>query len=109
MIVEVIKTDWFLGQNPPEGTVTVRVKNGSIIEAFAYGQHFSAGNTVEVEFDSLDADLDWGVRFTENKGRERKLVKTANDWEYEGYGQIKSILPVVIDFGGIELATGNAH
>ncbi|MBP7508532.1 MAG: hypothetical protein KA807_11960 [Prolixibacteraceae bacterium] len=106
MKTEIIKTDWFLGQNPPEGTVTFKGKRGGLIEAFSYGYFFSVGDIVDIELTSLDDDIDNNVIFSENKNKEIKLVKSKNDWEYEGYGCIKSINPVVIDFGEFELNTG---
>ncbi|WP_170871915.1 hypothetical protein [Pontibacter indicus] len=106
MKVEVLQIDWFLGKEPAEGTITVKAKDGSPISAFAYEEEFTEGEVVNVEFDSINDDLDWNTIFGENKNQEKKLVKSINDWEYEGYGQIKSIEPVVIDFGDIELETG---
>ncbi|WP_276497552.1 hypothetical protein [Pontibacter litorisediminis] len=107
MKVEVLQIDWFLGKEPAEGTVTVKAKDGCPISAFTYGEEFIKGEVINVEFDSINEDLDWNILFGENKNEEKKLVKSTNDWEYEGYGQIKSIEPVVIDFGDIELETGN--
>jgi hypothetical protein len=106
MKVEIINTDWFLGQETCEGTVTFKGKNGGIIDAFSYGEDFATGAVVDVDFTSIDYDLKWDVHFSENKNKNKFLVKIKN-WEYEGYGQIKSIKPVIIDFGDIELNTGD--
>jgi hypothetical protein len=43
MKVKIIKTNWFLGKEPDEGTVTFETENGFVLEAFAYGEKFTAG------------------------------------------------------------------
>ncbi len=105
MKVEIINTDWFLDQDSLEGTVTFKGRNGGYVDAFSYGQDFSKGEIVDVDLTSIDFFLKWEVRFSENKNKEKLLVKI-KDWEYEGYGQIRAINPVVVDFGDIELEIG---
>jgi hypothetical protein len=107
MKTTIRKIDWFLGEDPPEGTVTFEGKNGRLVDAFSWGQKFLLGSSVEIELSSIDAPLEWKIQFSENKNKETKLVKSAGNWEYEGYGQIKSIHPVIIDFGDIDLNTGD--
>ena len=106
MTAEVINTDWFLGQDPPEGTVSILGKSGQTIDAFSYAENFAVGESLEVEFTSLDGDIAWDEMFSGNPKKEKKLLKIDN-WTYEAYGQIISINPVCIDFGDIELETSN--
>lgn len=107
MTVEIANVHWFLGQDPPEGAVTFKTKSEQLMDAFSYGQNFSVGEKAEVELGSLDYDLEWEVIFSNNSQKEKKLKKGQETWSYEGYGEIKSIKPVIIDFGDIELDTGN--
>ncbi|MDO1448908.1 hypothetical protein Q0590_21700 [Rhodocytophaga aerolata] len=103
--VNIVDIDWFLSKDPPEGSVLFRGKNGGLITAFSYGQSFAKGETAVVYITSLNASLSWEVHFSENRTKKKELFHS-KDWEYEGYGQIKSINPVVIDFGDIDLETG---
>ena len=107
MTVEIANVNWFLGQDPPEGTVTFKTESGKLLDAFSYGQTFIDGEIADVEFTTLDYGLEWGVVFSNNRQKERRLNKGQNAWEYEAYGEIKSIHPVIIDFGDIKLDTGN--
>lgn len=105
MTTEIIRTDWFLGTDPPEGTVTFKGKNGGLIGAFSYGHDFPVGKEIEVDLTSLNGDIEFETIFSGNPNKEKKLVKVS-DWEYEGYGQITGINPVTIDFGDFELEAG---
>ena len=107
MNVEITNTDWFLGQQPPEGTVTFKTISGKLINAFSYAEAFIIGEKVEVDLESLNYNLEWEIIFSHNPNKEKKLQEGQVKWEYEGYGAIKSINPVIIDFGDIELETGN--
>jgi hypothetical protein len=59
-----------------------------------------------VEITSIDNPLDWNITILSHQDNSKNLIKGHNDWEYEGYGQIKSLNPVVVDFGDIQLETG---
>jgi hypothetical protein len=106
MKTQIINTDWFLGLDPPEGTVTFKGKNGGQIDAFSYGESFTVGEIIDIEVSSINADIDLKYVFSENKEKKILLVRSNNVWEYEAYGQIMSIDPVKIDFGEFELDTG---
>lgn len=107
MKVKIVKCDWFLGEQPNEGTVSFETEQGITLEAFSYGEEFEEGEEVDVEIDSLDYDLDWEIIFKENPQKLKKLVKSSDRWSYYGYGEILSIDPVKIDFGSIILETGS--
>lgn len=107
MIVTITKLDWFLNDDPPEGTVTFRTKSGNEYEAFSYNEFFKIGSEIEANIGGIYYHLSDEVIFSQNINHELKLVKCTSNWEYEGYGQIKSIEPVIIDFGDIQLETGN--
>lgn len=101
---EIIKTDWFLDKENFEGTVCFIGKNGGIIHAFSHGIEFKIGKNIDFELDSISAELEWNVIFSENFQKEIK-VEWKGGWEYEAYGKILSINPVIIDFGEFELNT----
>jgi hypothetical protein len=105
-ITEIIKTDWFLDKEHFEGTVSFRGKKGGIIQAFSYGTEFKTGQKIELELDFIGKELEWNAIFSENPEREIK-VEWKGGWEYEAYGKIMNINPVLIDFGEFELNTGN--
>ena len=63
MTTEIIKTDWFLGTDPPEGTVTFKGRNGGLIGAFSYGCDFPVGKEIEVDLTSLNGDLEFETIF----------------------------------------------
>ena len=54
----------------------------------------------------MNGDLNIEAIFSGNVLKEKKVIKGKN-WDYEGYGQILSISPVIIDFGDFELNVGN--
>ncbi|NJB84311.1 hypothetical protein GGR26_000056 [Lewinella marina] len=90
-----------------EGTVQFEI-NGNDYKAFFYGEEYKPGQNAEVELDHLESPLEWDVIFTENKESELRITKTQNsEWSYYGYGKIKSIEPLVADFGDIQLELGN--
>jgi hypothetical protein len=106
MKVKIIKTNWFLGKEPDEGTVTFETENGFVLEAFAYGEKFTAGEISEVEVSFLDAPMDWNTIFSENAEKQCRLVRLKEEWSYGGYGRVISLNPVRVDFGPIILETG---
>ena len=90
-----------------EGTAHFKI-NGNDYYAFFYGEDYEFGKDYKVEFDHLEIPLEWDSIFNENKRNERKLVKIDNsEWSYDGYGIIKSINPIIADFGDIQLNIGN--
>lgn len=90
-----------------EGTVQFEI-NGNDYKAFFYGEEYESGQNIEVEFDHLESPLKWDAIFNENKENELRLEKSKDsEWSYYGYGKIKSIDPVIADFGDIQLELGN--
>ncbi|MEM6720165.1 MAG: hypothetical protein AAF611_12645 [Bacteroidota bacterium] len=106
MTTEILKTDWFLNEKNFEGTVSFRGKNGGIIQAFSYGVELKERQQIALDLNALYADLEWEIIFSENRDKEIKIERKG-DWEYEAYGIIRTINPVMIDFGEFELDTGN--
>jgi len=102
--VQILSVDLM---NEHEGTVQFEI-NGNDYKAFFYGDEYERGQNIEVEFDHLDTPIEWNVIFNENKDKELKLEKSKNsEWSYNGYGQIKSIDPITVNFGDIQLELGN--
>jgi hypothetical protein len=90
-----------------EGTVQFEI-NGNDYKAFFYGEEYEPGQDIEVELDHLETPLEWSVIFNENKDKKLRLEKSKNsEWSYYGYGKIKTIAPVIADFGDIQLELGN--
>ncbi|MEM6687166.1 MAG: hypothetical protein AAF617_15400 [Bacteroidota bacterium] len=106
MTTKILKTDWFLNEENFEGIVSFRGKKGGIIQAFSYGVDFKVGQHVALDLDALHANLEWEIIFSQNCANEIRLEQKG-DWEYEAYGRINTIHPVIIDFGEFELNTGN--
>jgi hypothetical protein len=90
-----------------EGAVQFEV-NGQCYDAFYWGDFFLAGKTVEVLLTQLEYPLRWETTFGENKHREVRMDKS-NDkrWMYHCYGVVKSIKPVIADFGDFQLDLGD--
>lgn len=103
MIVEIIEA------NEDSDTIAFKNKSEKVYKAFSHqdGFGFTVGEKVEVEFSSLDDDLKWDQIFQGNKEKKKALVAINNNWEYEAYGQIIKINPIIADFGDIELELGN--
>jgi hypothetical protein len=99
-VVSIEKMDLY------EGTLLFKIGKNEY-KAFYYGEEFSSGEIVKVEFDHLELPLDWDVIFNENADRKLKLEEeTESDWSYCGYGKIISINPIIADFGDIKLDLG---
>lgn len=107
MTVEIVNVNWYLGQNPNEGIVTVKTERGRLLDAFSYGQDFSIGEQLEVEFSSLHYDLQWEVIFTENQEQKLALEQAAEPASYYCYGRILSINPIIADFGDLKINLGD--
>ena len=106
MQVKILKTDWFLGQDPNEGTVTFQTESGDILDAFSYGENIVEGEIVDADIYPLVINFDWDTAFTLNANKEQELVKT-DKWSYCGYGKILGIDPVMIDFGSLIFDSGS--
>jgi hypothetical protein len=50
-----------------------------------------------------EGSLSWEAMFSGNPNQEQKLQQLQG-WTYDGFGVIKSIKPVVVDFGILQLA-----
>jgi hypothetical protein len=102
MQVEVIQTDGYgLEAQVRVGTLILTVMDDFSAlpqEVIDYGEPVFSNLTVE--------GYSWEVMFSGNPGREKKLVNLQG-WAYEGFGQIVSIKPVVVDFGPFCLELGD--
>jgi hypothetical protein len=90
-------------------SVTFNTPFGNTYIAFAFPELEEEwiDKNIEVEISCLElGDLCWEDIFNGNKDKQKKLVKSNRDWSYEGYGQIISINPIVVDFGDLELELG---
>lgn len=50
--------------------------------------------------------VSWDQAAKGNPGK-RKCLESTNGWSYDGYGQVVSIMPVVIDFGVMQMEDAN--
>jgi len=101
--IKIISTDLI---DRFEGTVQFEI-NGNIYSGFFCGEEFKAGQLIEADLGHLEYGLDWDVIFNENKNKEVKLEQASDsEWSYYGYGKIKSIDPIITDFGDIQLDLG---
>src|SRR5690606_34164760 len=81
--------------------------NGGQYDAFYWGDNFKPGDKAKVTLTQLEYPLTWETIFRENKGREIKIEKSNQDnWRYHCYGTIKSIQPIIADFGDLQLDLG---
>jgi hypothetical protein len=102
--VEIINVD---GADRHEGTVTFGI-NGRQYQAFYWGDNFKPGEKVKVTLTQLEYPLTWEAIFGENKGGETKIEKSnQSNWTYHCYGTIKSIKPIIGDFGDLQLDLGD--
>ena len=104
MKTKILKTDWFLGKNPKEGTVTILSALGGQIEAFSYNEEFTVNEEVHIELCSLDQGINWKAQIAKEK---EISLKYAGDWSYAGYGKVVSVHPVILDFGEFQIDSGD--
>jgi hypothetical protein len=90
-----------------ERTIVFNLGSRQDYYAFHYGREFEAGKTFDVVLEFLDADPQNGAMeaFSGNSECVKRLVHKSN-WSYDGYGQIISINPTIVDFGEISLKVG---
>lgn len=106
MIVTVVKTEGLYG------LAEVKIANNSIFVMDNFSNENSKIdelnnlNLIDPQFSALFFDLDWNVIFSLNEKKEKKLIRNKS-WEYEAFGEISSINPVIGNFGLISLELGN--
>lgn len=108
MKTKIIKTDWSLDERNYEGSVLFKGKQGYLIHAFSFGLNYEIGEEIDLKEDlnALHSEIDLDVVFSNNPNKELKINHIKN-WEYECYGRILQINPVIVDFGEFILETGN--
>ncbi|CAD5255109.1 MULTISPECIES: hypothetical protein [unclassified Imperialibacter] len=90
-----------------EGTVTFEV-NGRQYDAFYSEDKFKLREKINVTLTHLDYPLKWDVIFGGNKGREIRIEKSnQGEWTYHCYGTIKSVNPIIGDFGDFQFNLGD--
>jgi hypothetical protein len=90
-----------------EDTATFDI-NGRLYDAFYYGDNFRSGEKANVILTQLGYPLALDTIFGENKRRETKIEKSSQgNWTYHCYGAIKSIKPIIADFGDFQMDLGN--
>ena len=78
--------------------------DGSEITAFCHPCGLQEGQTFAVTFDGLEADESVDSILSGNPSGDRRLVPTGSSaWSYEALGRIKSVRPLIIDCGVIDL------
>lgn len=55
---------------------------------------------------TTDESVSWDQAIADNPGRHISLNQIAG-WRYEGFGLVESVMPVVINFGGIRMEDPN--
>lgn len=102
--IKILKVD-YTDQN--EGIVNFMTIAKNEYRAYFWADQFKEGEETEVTFDHLDFPLEWDIIFNENKDQQLRLVKASDDAAYLGYGRIKSVNPIIADFGDLKLDIGN--
>lgn len=92
--------------DPFEGVLTFTTQSGSLISAFFWGDTFSNEECFEAEFSALNYPFEWEMIFSENKEQKTCLEKGPEQCSYYAYGIIKSLNPIIADFGDIKLELG---
>ena len=106
MLVKIENTNWFLDKEIQEGTVSFSI-NSRKYDAFSCLQEFEIGKNVEVFFGCLITGQKWRDVFNKNLNSKKELIKTGKSWSYDGYGEIVSINPIMVDYGDFSLEHGN--
>ncbi|MCD4784350.1 MAG: hypothetical protein K8T10_11065 [Candidatus Eremiobacteraeota bacterium] len=105
MKVRIEKVDWDLSEEIREGTVTFSIADKNFY-AFSCCSDYKVGEIIEVELSQIEAGFDWEETFSRNNQKKKCLINIGN-WSYDGYGQIISINPVVVNFGCFPLELGD--
>ncbi len=90
-----------------EGIVTFRATSGNDYQAYFWGYNFVKHEIANLNFSPVLMNPDWDKTFTVNKDKEKKLIPSEKRASYQGYGEIKSINPIIADFGDLELNLGD--
>jgi hypothetical protein len=106
MLVDIINVDYFLSNDPNEGTVTFISNKGNIIEAFSYDESFVLANNIQIELSSLDEGINWDAQKYVSDNSEIYLKQIEN-WKYEGIGRVINLNPLYLDFQDFILKTEN--
>jgi hypothetical protein len=105
-IVIIKQIDWLDKENP-EAEVLFEI-NGMQFWAFCHPCNFKEGEIVEVYFSSIDEDVSEFAFWEENKEHKKDIVPSEiNRTYFYCYGQLKSIHPVIVDCGAINLSFGD--
>ena len=71
------------------------------------GRRVPAGVIENVRFTYVTTEgLSWQEAVADNRARKRQLDHVRK-WSYSGYGRVRSIMPVVVDFGLLEMEDAN--
>jgi hypothetical protein len=99
---ELIKTEGY-------GLEVVFSFNGRTYQAM---DDFSGFDPEKVDFDAPEfsivcpSDQSWESIFQGNPELKRELIQRRG-WSYDGYGQVVSVRPVVVDFGDFTFEVGD--
>lgn len=105
-IVSIKQIDW-LDKDNPEAEVLFEI-NGKVFWAFCHPCSFVEGEIAEVYFSFIEEEISETAFWNENKEQKREIVSSDNNrCYYYCYGKLKSICPVIIDCGAIELFFGD--
>lgn len=87
-----------LGSDPSEVSLTLDIA-GAVVIAFSYGHKLEVGVN-NIGFHLFEKNISTDDYLSKNKFNERKLVHKSG-FMYEGFGEIVSIKPLIIDFGSL--------
>lgn len=90
-----------------EGMVKIRVNSGNEYLVDYYGKHFIPNEISRISILPVDGyAIDWESTFNKNPDNKKELIPVKDGTEYDGYGQIISINPIIADFGDFLIEIG---
>jgi hypothetical protein len=105
-IVNIKQIDWLDRENP-EAEILFEIC-GKEFWAFCHPCNFKEDEIVEVFFSFIEEEMSEYAFWEENKERNKEIVPSnKNRFHYYCYGELKSIHPVVIDCGTLNLSFGD--
>jgi len=105
-IVSIKEIDWLDKENP-EAEILFEI-SGKQFWAFCHPCYFKEGEIVEAYFSFIEEEVSESAFWAENKEQKKEVVPSdSNRCHYYCYGELKSIHPVVIDCGAIDLSFGD--
>jgi hypothetical protein len=103
--VKINKADW-MDNKAISGTIHFTI-NGRNYKAYSWCNNFKENCEYNVEFFFLDSGTEWHEMFNANSTKRKTLIPVGENWDYECFGQVLSVNPVIADFGDLTLDIGH--